>query len=79
MKKLLLVILLVSACGRVDKEGPIKVVAAPEVLSSCSVELFCREDTDQQAKVDALIKAGKQFSGVLNANGVNCNHTLWCK
>lgn len=79
MKKYLLFAVLVSACGRVDKEGPIKVVSAPEVLSACSVELFCREDTDQQAKVDALLKAGKQFSGVLNANGLNCYHTLWCK
>lgn len=79
MKKLLLVILLVIGCGRVDKEGPIKVVSDPVVPSACSVEVFCREDEAQQAKVDALLKAGKQFSGVLTPNGMNCYHTLWCK
>lgn len=84
MKKLLVLIVLVlgalaGACARVDKDGPVKVVAEPVTPSACSVELFCREDIDPQAKVDALLKAGKRHSGVLTPNGLNCYHTLWCK
>ena len=79
MKKWLVLVVLCGACGRVDAEGPIKVVADPVVLSACSVEVFCREDEAQQAKVDLLLKAGKRHSGVLTPNGLNCYHTLWCK
>ena len=67
MRRLLFVAMVVLAsCG----------TPAP---SSCTIEEFCRDDPDQAASVGSLTEMGYRYVGVLNANGLNCNHVLWCK
>lgn len=60
---------------------PVSVVPSAAAARTCTVVRFCRDDGDdiQQAGIDALTLKGLRYVGVLNANGINCNHTLWCK
>jgi hypothetical protein len=51
-------------------------VAIPKVFT---IKVFCREDTNQVEDVTKMAAEGFRYIGVLNQNGINCNHVLFGK